>query len=441
MNERLPTECTELLSEERPRPGNRPERAADPVRDPARLEAVRRTRLLDTPPDPAFDDLTRLAAVLVSAPLAFATIVDDQRSFWKSTFGIAGGAARENTVEESFCQYVVRSRRELIVTDAVVDARTRANPSVAAMGVRAWAGFPLLAPDGEVLGSFCVVDTKPREWTARDLEVLRTLSEAASREIALRAAIENERRARIHAEAVTQTLQASLLPPALPAVRGLDVAARFRPAGSGVELGGDFYDLFKVRGDRWAFVVGDICGKGLEAAKAASLARHSVGAAAMQREDPADVLALLNEAFLARRGGPDLFLTAIFGTLILCDGDCRVSLACAGHPAPVVRRADGSAAALEVAGPLIGVFPQLEIVSSTARLAPGDALVLYTDGLSEARRGRTLFGDEAIRRVIAQSERGADAATLAARIEEAALKFCGGSATDDIAILVLRMPE
>ncbi|MGD0475903.1 MAG: hypothetical protein ABSB70_22160 [Candidatus Velthaea sp.] len=107
-----------------------------------------------------------------------------------------------------------------------------------------------------------------------DLEVLRTLSDAASREIALRAAIESERRARLHAEAVTQTLQASLLPPALPAVPGLDVAARFRPAGTGVELVGDFYDLFKVRGDRWAFMVGDICGKGLEAAKAASLARN-----------------------------------------------------------------------------------------------------------------------------------------------------------------------
>jgi sigma-B regulation protein RsbU (phosphoserine phosphatase) len=410
------------------------------IDDPQRLAAVARTGLLDTPPDPAFDDLTRLAAILVSAPLAFATIVDDRRSFWKSTFGLPGDAPRENTVEESFCQYVVRSRRELIVTDAVVDDRTRRNPSVAAMGVRAWAGFPLLAPDGEVLGSFCVVDTKPRAWTARDLEVLRTLSDAASREIALRAAIENERQARLHAEAVTQTLQASLLPPALPAVRGLDVAARFRPAGTGVELVGDFYDLFKVRGDRWAFMVGDICGKGLEAAKAASLARHTVGAAAMQREDPADVLTLLNETFLARRGGPDLFLTAIFGTLILCERDCRLALACAGHPAPIVRRADGTAAALEIVGPLIGVFAQLQITSSIARLAPGDALILYTDGVSEARRDGRLFGDEAILRVIEQSEPSADAAALACRIEEAALAFCGGTANDDIAILVLRVP-
>jgi serine phosphatase RsbU (regulator of sigma subunit) len=231
-----------------------------------------------------------------------------------------------------------------------------------------------------------------------------------------------------------------LLPPALPAVRGLDVAARFRPAGTGVELVGDFYDLFKVRGDRWAFMVGDICGKGLEAAKAASLARHTVGAAAMQREDPADVLVLLNETFLARRGGPDLFLTAVFGTLVPCERDCRVALACAGHPAPIVRRADGSAAMLDVGGPLIGVFPELEITASTARLAPGDALVLYTDGVSEARRNGRLFGDEAILDVIARCEAGADAAALARAIEDAALAFCGGTASDDIAILVLRVP-
>ncbi len=135
-----------------------------------------------------------------------------------------------------------------------------------------------------------------------------------------------------------------------------------------------------------------------------------------------------------------MFLTAIFGTLIRCATDFRVALACAGHPAPVLRRADGSAAELAVAGPLIGVFAQLEIRSSTFTLAPGEALVLYTDGVSEARRGTALFGDDALLRVIAESERSADADTLARRIEDAALAFCGGTASDDIAILVLRVP-
>lgn len=158
------------------------------VRDPKRLAAVRASGLLDTAPEVPFDRLTALAATLLDAPLAFATIVDEQRSFWKSCVGIAEGEERENRVEESFCQYVVGSGRELLVGDAASDPRTRDNPSVDAMGIRAWAGFPLNTPGGAVLGSFCVVDTKPRKWTARDVEVLATLAGAASSEIALRAA-------------------------------------------------------------------------------------------------------------------------------------------------------------------------------------------------------------------------------------------------------------
>lgn len=412
----------------------------DAIVDPLRLAAVLETGLLDTPAEAAFDDLTRLAAIVVGAPLAFATIVDDQRSFWKSCFGLPDGAPRQNTVEESFCQYVVRSSHELIVTDATFDERTRNNPSVEAMGIRAWAGFPLSAPNGQVLGSLCVVDVRPREWTDRDREVLRTLAAAASREIALREAIENERRSHLRAQEVIRTLQASLLPPALPAVDGLDLAARFRPGGTGVELVGDFYDVFEVRDHAWSFIVGDICGKGLEAAKAASLARHTIGAPAMRRADPAEVMGLLNETFLARRGSPDLFLTAVFGELQKAREGWNVSLACAGHAPPIIRRADGSARAMDIAGPLIGVFPTIEMVGSTLTLGPGDSLVLYTDGVSEARSGSRLFGDDAVCEVVATADPNACADDLASRIENAALAFCGGTASDDIAILVLRMP-
>jgi serine phosphatase RsbU (regulator of sigma subunit) len=415
------------------------ENNGDSIADPLRLAAVAETQLLDTPPDAAFDDLTRLAAILVDAPLAFATIVDSERSFWKSTFGIPGDEPRQNTIAESFCQYVVRSRRELIVTDAAVDERTHQNPSVTAMGVRAWAGFPLLAPGGEVLGSFCVVDMRPRAWSERDIAVLRTLADAASREIALRAAVENERRARLHAEAVTRTLQASLMPPALPRVPGLDVAARFRAAGTGTELVGDFFDLFEVR-ERWAFVVGDVCGKGVEAAKAAALARHTIGAAAMQRTSPADVLGWLNETFLARKAESDLFLTAIYGTLKIGEKDCVIALACAGHPAPVLRRAGGTMSDIAIAGPLIGLFPHFELRTTTMYLNPGDTLVLYTDGVNEARRGGELFGDDGVRATIGALPLGADAATTARAVETAALDFAGGTASDDIAILVLRVP-
>ncbi|MGQ0847396.1 MAG: GAF domain-containing SpoIIE family protein phosphatase [Sporichthyaceae bacterium] len=160
-----------------------------PIRSPRRLAAVAATDLLDTPPDEAFDRLTTLAAMLLSAPSAFVTIVDERRSFWKSCVGAAAASGlRQNAVEESFCQYVIASGEALLVGDAPNHPLTRDNPAVRQMGIGAWAGHPLHSPDGEVLGTFCVVDGAQREWTARDLQILQTLAQAASGEVALRMA-------------------------------------------------------------------------------------------------------------------------------------------------------------------------------------------------------------------------------------------------------------
>ena len=156
--------------------------------DPARLAAVRATGLLDTAAEENFDRLAGLAALLLDAPYGFITVVDETRSFWKSCIGIESDdlADRQNPVEESFCQYVIASGQPLIIGDVTADPRTAENPSIASMGVAAWAGFPLLGPQGEVLGTLCVIDTVTREWTPRHVEVLSTLSAAASSEIALR---------------------------------------------------------------------------------------------------------------------------------------------------------------------------------------------------------------------------------------------------------------
>jgi phosphoserine phosphatase RsbU/P len=413
---------------------------ADPVADPERLAAVFASELLDTPPEDDFDDLTRMAALVVGAPFAFATVVDDERSFWKSRYGVPPEGPKQNQVEESFCKYVVRTQRELIVTDASIDERTRDNPSVAAMGVRAWAGFPLLAPGGEVLGSFCIVDTAPREWTPRDLEVIRTLAAAASREVALRAAVASERSARQSAEALVHTLQQSLLPPALPEVPGLDVAGRFHPAGNGLELVGDFYDLFASRTDRWSFLVGDVCGKGVEAAKVAALARHTVGSSSMRDLDTPEVLRWLNETLLARGHAPHEFLTAVYGTLVRAGNAWIVRLCCAGHPPPILRRANGETVQVDAGGPLIGVFADFAIEEVTLRLDPGDALIVCTDGITEARAGYGLFGEDALLALIASADASAGAAAIAQQIEDAALRFSNGVAADDIAVLVIRAP-
>ncbi len=409
---------------------------ADPVRSKRRLAAVDATRLLDTPPERAFDDLTRMAALLVNAPYAFATLVDESRSFWKSCFGIPADGPRQNTVEESFCQYVIRNETAVIINDAANDERTRANPSVTTMGVRAWAGFPLLAPNGEVLGSFCIVDTVPRVWSERDIEVIETLAKASSREIALRAAIQDERFARRGAEILAQTLGQSLLPPQLPDVPGLDLGVRFHPAGQGIELAGDFYDVFATGNGSWSFIVGDVCGKGVEAAQVAAFARHTVGALAMQAADPAHVLAWLNATFVARNPNPGVFLTAVYGTVSTDANGAAVRFACAGHPPPILRRADGTTEIVDAHGTLIGGFPERSYDEVSLRLGFGDALIIMTDGVLEARRGKVFIDEAAIFDLIATADHHG-AAALADRIAQAALAFGGAVAADDIAVLVM----
>jgi phosphoserine phosphatase RsbU/P len=410
----------------------------DPILDPTRLRAVFASSLLDSERESTFDDLTRLAAEIIGVPFAFATIVDTTRSFWKSSFGIPKDGPNENRVEESFCQYVVRSDDEIVVSDAALDERTRNNPSVQSMGVRAWAGVPLRGLSGEVLGSFCAVDTTPKVWSQKDLHVLRTLAASASREIALRAAVREEHEARLRAEILAHTLQASLLPPLLTTVEGLDVGAYFHPAGHGLELGGDFYDLFQSGDGVWTFVIGDVCGKGVEAARIAMFARYTIGAGAMRTTAPAQVLQWLHETLRARAPSSERFLTAVVGNLWTTADGCDITLANGGHSPAVMRRANGDVVSLDVPGAIIGSTMPFFSTSIDVHLGFGETIVLYTDGVTEARRNRQMFGEDAVRAIVAGAGAATSSSNLARRIVETALEYDGGTAKDDMAVLVLK---
>jgi GAF domain-containing protein len=167
-----------------------------PAPDDDRLAAVHATGLLDSAAEEAFDRIAELARLALGTPFAFLTVVDDQRSFWKAAIGTDPAGPRQNTRQESFCQYVVDSGEPLVLGDVRADERTRDNPSIASMGVIAWAGFPVHTPDGHVLGTLCAVDTAVRDWTAREVAVLERLAGVATREIALRAAAQEAERAR-----------------------------------------------------------------------------------------------------------------------------------------------------------------------------------------------------------------------------------------------------
>ncbi|QEC49031.1 SpoIIE family protein phosphatase [Baekduia soli] len=404
------------------------------VRDRDRLAAVRATGLLDTPAEEPFDRLARLAAVTLGAPLAFVTVVDERRSFWKACIGVDAQdpADRQNALHESFCQYVVGAGAELVVGDAASDPRTRDNPAITGMGVAAWAGFPVRAPGGEVLGSFCVVDTVPRTWTTHDVDVLRTLAEAASGEVALRAAAERS-------AMLARTLQQALLPPVAPHVPGLQVGTYYCAAGSGDELIGDFYDVFETRDRRWNAVVGDVCGKGVEAARLTALARHTLRAGAMREARPSRVLALLDEALQRDDSTDGRFVTALLVALDPAPGDggFAATLCSAGH-VPALLRDDRGCRVIDAPGSLLGVLPELVLRDVALDLRPGDVLVLCTDGVTEARGpGREQFGLGRLSAALGGA--GGDARAIAATLGGALRAFAGPRSDDDVAIVVLRV--
>ncbi|AWS43275.1 PP2C family protein-serine/threonine phosphatase [Streptosporangium sp. 'caverna'] len=427
-----------------------PEDLPPEVFDRVRLAAVRASGLLDTAPEPVFDDLAGLAITITGAPMAFVTVVDERRSFWKSVIGLGELPIekRQNAAEASFCHLVVAADGPLIVTDAATDERVRTISSVTEMGIGAWAGYPIHSPDGQVLGTFCVVDSTPRDWTETQIKTLATLARAVTGEIALRGALEHMRtqvadlRATSQAAAaLARTLQDSLLPPKLAEPPGIEAAARYLPAGQGVTVLGDFYDLFAASPSRWCVVMGDVAGHGVEAAKVTALARYTVRADAPHHISSSRVLEQLNTALLAQRVSAQRFLTAVCAIFRTDGVGITGVLSTAGHPSALVRHADEKVEELRSAGAMLGVFPDAGLANTRFTLHPGEVLLFYTDGVTEARRPADgeMFGEERLHALLADCA-GLDAAAVVERISETVLAYCAHDSVDDIALLALRVP-
>lgn len=237
---------------------------------------------------------------------------------------------------------------------------------------------------------------------------------------------------------IARTLQASLLPPRLPDVPGLDLAARYRAVGARSDVGGDFYDVFATGDQRWAAVVGDVLGKGPPAAALIGLARHTLRTAAMRDSDPARILSTLNEA-LHSEAADDAFLTAVYMTIDLSGDAVVVELTSAGHPLPLVLRSDGTLETVGQPGTLVGAMPTLALHPERVRLGYGDTLVTFTDGVPEARSEQGVFGERRLASLL-ESLTGATAIEVAERIEHDTVAFQGGRLRDDVAVLVLRRP-
>lgn len=298
--------------------------------------------------------------------------------------------------------------------------------------VRSWLAVPIRDRNQHVLGALYLGHQRAHAFTPRHTELTEGLARQLG--VALELAEVFSERTR-----VATALQETLLPPLLPKIPGAALAARYRATGAGNLVGGDFYDVFELWKGAWGLILGDVAGFGPEAAALTGVARYTVRAIAPAVQGPADVLAELNDALL-RQTSSDRFLTAVFASVQQAEAGClSVSLAVGGHPPPLVLRDDEKVEWVEDAsGALLGVFSDPPLVSRQLELRPGDALILYTDGVIEARDASgEQFGLERLAALVATCA-GRSAEGIARRIERSVLDHRGDRAEDDVAIVVLR---
>jgi phosphoserine phosphatase RsbU/P len=311
--------------------------------------------------------------------------------------------------------------RELIPPGAAWDPLREDAPHTAMV-------VPLRARDASI-GALVLLGVGERApYGAHDLDLV----EGFARRAAL--AIDNAVAYRDRSN-VARLLQESLLPARLPHVAHLELGARYRPVTEGSDIGGDFYDVFPTGDGSWTVVVGDVCGKGVRAATVTGLARHTIRALATHGREPVDVLHTLNDSI--RQQHDSTYCTVALARTTADERGATVEVVSGGHPPPYLLRADGAVVEVGARGTLIGALDDVRFRSRTVQLRPDDALVLYTDGVTEARVAGRQFGEGRLRRVLASSTT-LSADSLAERVVQEVADYAGGVQTDDIAVVVVR---
>ncbi|MBK5307199.1 MAG: SpoIIE family protein phosphatase [Frankiaceae bacterium] len=288
--------------------------------------------------------------------------------------------------------------------------------------------LPLVAR-GRLLGLILVGRPTGSGYGADDVSVLTDLARRAA------LAVDN---ARLYEErsSIAKALQASLLPPTLPTAPGLDLGGRYAAAGEGNEVGGDFYDVFSLPSGGWGVAIGDVCGKGPEAAAITGMARDVLRLLVRDGAAPPAALQRLNECIL-ELGDRGRFCTAALGVVVPVPAGLRVRLSSAGHPPPVLVDAAGDARFVGSSGTLLGVVPDIELSEDELVLAPGEALVFYTDGVTERRSGADMFGEARLLECV-RAAAGRTADLVAGHLESDVRRFGAGPSRDDLAVLVIR---
>ncbi len=331
---------------------------------------------------------------------------------------------------------VLRSRQPLLVAD--VDDRVTKEiarnlehlEGLRRLRIRSLLVVPLVVR-GETIGALTLLSGESgRRLGGEDV----TLASALAHQAAV--AIDNSRLYRQRSR-IASTLQRSLLPPDLPEIPGVELAARYFPAGEGLEVGGDFYDAFQTGARSWAIDIGDVCGKGSEAAAVTGLTRHTLRAAAIREPSPASSLAVLNEALRATYDN-GTFCTVVKARLHKTGFGARLTFACGGHPLPLLVTADGHVAPVGRFGSLVGFFEDPEFTDTVIDVHGGDVVFFYTDGLVEGRGRQMDAGEQRLHQILRDAA-GSSAEEIARRVEKAVVAEERGVVSDDTAFLVVRV--
>ena len=282
---------------------------------------------------------------------------------------------------------------------------------------------------GRVLGALTFVSTAAaRRYGEDDLSLAQELADRCA------LAVDN---ARLYRERsyVARALQEGLLPSRLPDIPGLEVTARYQAAGAGNEVGGDFFDVFNTGEREWMVAIGDVAGKGPEAAAITALARYTIRAAALHDSTPTEVLRFLNQTIL-REHGTERFCTVALARLRETEDAPRLEVASGGHPLPLRVRRDGDVEHLGEPGTLLGAVADPVLSSTEVKLQDGDKVVLYTDGVIEAHTPEGMLGTERLASVLAACA-GLDTEQTADEIERTVHEASTAKPRDDIAIVVV----
>jgi phosphoserine phosphatase RsbU/P len=323
---------------------------------------------------------------------------------------------------EGFAGGVAASGRRRVEEDA---SSVRLAGPFARKRVASVAGVPLKV-EGRVIGVIRVASWTRKSFSEDDLRLLELVAARIASALE-RAKIQHER------EQMGRALQESLLPRRLPEIPRVELAVRYLPASEGNQIGGDFYDVFQLRAGSWAVVIGDVCGKGAPAAATMGIARQSLRVIGRQQSRPSSILSVLSD-LLIREDESEKFVTACLLRLAAAGPGVRGTLSSGGHPLPLHISPDGRVRAVGKPGLLLGVFP-VELSDTVVDLAPGDTLVLYTDGVIDERRGRGPDLEHLMR--LLESSAGLPVEDIADRIGS----LTASRTDDDKAWIVLRATE